>query len=245
MLDLEKTGNLSKQRLLAWTLAWLGQIDARTGVEPFLYTSPLFWKGNLGDSTAAAAAGTGLWIAHWTSKSKPLVPAQNWNGNGWKFWQWTNCVSVPGIKHCTDGDRMNGTKLASVAIEPFPTGPPPSPTPPTIVGAPEAGQLLAAVPGLWEGGKPLTFTYQWRRCDAAGANCVAISGATARVVPAGQRRRGALAQGLRDRDVRGGNGGPTTGPDRRRHPGGHPAGRPPDQPQAAADRSARPRPDRS
>ena len=22
----------------------------------------------------------GLWIAHWTSKSKPLVPAQNWNG---------------------------------------------------------------------------------------------------------------------------------------------------------------------
>src|SRR5262249_49641540 len=75
VLDLEKTGNLSKQRLLAWTLAWLGQIEARTGVEPFLYTSPLFWKGNLGDSTAAAAAGTGLWIAHWTSSSKPLVPA--------------------------------------------------------------------------------------------------------------------------------------------------------------------------
>ena len=87
VLDLEKTGSLSKQRLLAWTLAWLGQIDARTGVEPFLYTSPLFWKGNLGDSTAAAAAGTGLWIAHWTPKSKPLVPAQNWNGTGWKFWQ--------------------------------------------------------------------------------------------------------------------------------------------------------------
>ncbi|HEY2209781.1 MAG TPA: glycoside hydrolase family 25 protein, partial [Gaiellaceae bacterium] len=75
VLDLEKTGSLSKQRLLSWTLAWLAQIDARTGVEPFLYTSPLFWKGNLGDSTAAAAAGTGLWIAHWTSKSQPLVPA--------------------------------------------------------------------------------------------------------------------------------------------------------------------------
>lgn len=179
VLDLEKTGSLPKQRLLAWTLAWLGQIDARTGVVPFLYTSPLFWKGSLGDSTAAAAAGTGLWIAHWTSKSKPLVPAQNWKGNGWKFWQWTNCVSVPGVKHCTDGDRLNGTKLASVAIAPFPSGPPLLSTPPTIVGPPEAGQLLAAVPGLWEGGKPLTFTYQWRRCDAAGANCVPISGAGA------------------------------------------------------------------
>ena len=76
VLDLEATGNLGKKLLLAWTLAWLGQIEARTGVEPFLYTSPLFWKGRLGDSTAAAAAGTGLWIAHWTSRGSPLVPAQ-------------------------------------------------------------------------------------------------------------------------------------------------------------------------
>ena len=127
---------------------------------------------------AAAAAGTGLWIAHWTSKGSPLVPAKNWNGDGWRFWQWTNCVSVPGIKHCSDGDRMNGTKLSSVAIEPFPSGVPLLSIPPTIVGAPQAGQLLAAVPGAWEGGKPITFTYQWRQCDAAGAGCNAISGAT-------------------------------------------------------------------
>jgi len=178
VLDLEVAGGLTKQRLLVWTLAWLGQVYARTGVEPFLYTSPLFWKGHLGDSTAAATAGTGLWVAHWTSGSKPLVPAANWSGNGWKFWQWTNCVSVPGIKHCTDGDRMNGTKLASVTIEPYPVGAPLLSTPPTVVGAPQAGRLLAAVPGTWEGGKPLTFTYQWRLCDAAGANCASITGAT-------------------------------------------------------------------
>jgi GH25 family lysozyme M1 (1,4-beta-N-acetylmuramidase) len=178
VLDLEMTGNLAKQRLLAWTLAWLDQIEARTGVDPFLYTSPLFWKGHLGDSTAAAAAGTGLWIAHWTSKTSPQVPARNWNGDGWTFWQWTDCVAVPGIRHCTDGDRMNGTKLASVAIQPFPIGLPLLSTPPTIVGPPVAGQLLAAVPGLWEGGKPVTFTYQWRRCDASGANCADITGAT-------------------------------------------------------------------
>ena len=179
VLDLEATGNLGQKSLLAWTLAWVGQIYARTGVEPFVYTSPLFWKGRLGDSTAAAAVGTGLWIAHWTSKSAPLVPAQNWNGDGWKFWQWTNCVTVPGIKHCSDGDRMNGTQLASVAIEPYPTGVPLLSTPPTIVGPPVAGQLLAAVPGTWQGGKPVLFTYQWRRCDAAGANCAPITGATA------------------------------------------------------------------
>ena len=178
VLDLEVTGNLGKQRLLAWTLAWVGQISARTGVEPFVYTSPLFWKAHLGDSKAAAAAGTGLWIAHWTSKSAPLVPAQNWNGDGWRFWQWTNCVSVPGLRHCGDGDRMNGANPAAVAIEPYPIGPPILSIPPSIVGPPQVGQLLAAVPGSWEGGKPITFTYQWRRCDAAGANCVPIDGAT-------------------------------------------------------------------
>jgi GH25 family lysozyme M1 (1,4-beta-N-acetylmuramidase) len=178
VLDLEMTGNLGKQRLLAWTLAWLAQIEARTGVEPFLYTSPLFWKGHLGDSTAAAAAGTGLWIAHWTSKTAPQVPAQNWNGDGWTFWQWTDCVAVPGIRHCTDGDRLNGARLASVAIQPFPSGLPLLSTPPTIVGPPVAGQLLAAVPGFWEGGKPIAFTYQWRRCDASGAGCADVTGAT-------------------------------------------------------------------
>jgi GH25 family lysozyme M1 (1,4-beta-N-acetylmuramidase) len=179
VLDLEASGGLGKQRLLAWTLAWVGQVTARTGVEPFVYTSPLFWQGRLGDSTAAAAAGTGLWIAHWTSRSSPHVPAQNWNGDGWRFWQWTNCVSVPGIRHCADGDRMNGTRLSAVAIEPFPSGLPLLSTPPTIVGPPRAGQLLAAVPGEWEGGKPVTFTYQWRSCDASGADCAAIDGATA------------------------------------------------------------------
>jgi GH25 family lysozyme M1 (1,4-beta-N-acetylmuramidase) len=178
VLDLEVTGGLTKPQLLSWTLAWLDQIYARTGVEPFLYTSPLFWKNQLGDSTAAAAAGTGLWIAHWTSNSRPTVPAQNWNGSGWRVWQWTDCVTVPGIKRCSDGDRLNGGNLAAVAIAPYPVGLPLLSTPPTIAGAPVAGQPLAAVPGIWEGGKPLTFAYQWRLCDAAGVTCTSISGAT-------------------------------------------------------------------
>jgi len=179
VLDLETTGNLSKSRLLAWTLAWLGEVYARTGVYPFVYTSPLFWSRSVGDSTAAAEVGTRLWIAHWTKASKPLVPAANWNGSGWTFWQWSNCISVTGMKHCADADRMNGANPVAVAIAPYPTGPPLLSTPPTIAGAPEAGQLLATEPGVWEGGKPLKFSYKWTRCDAAGANCVAITSATA------------------------------------------------------------------
>jgi GH25 family lysozyme M1 (1,4-beta-N-acetylmuramidase) len=178
VLDLEATGNLPAGRLEAWTEAWAQEVYARLGVHPLVYSSPAFWQEHLGNSTAIAAAGTPLWIAHWTSASNPWVPAQNWNGLGWTVWQWTDCVSVPGIAHCVDGDRMNSPSPASLTIAPYSQDPPTVSTPPSIVGPPEAGMLLSAVPGVWNGGKPLAFTYQWRQCDAAGANCIDITGAT-------------------------------------------------------------------
>lgn len=178
VLDLEATGNLSAHLLQAWTKAWAQEVYARLGIHPFVYSSPAFWQEHLADSTSIAAAGTPLWIAHWTSASKPSIPAQNWNGLGWTFWQWSDCVSVPGIAHCTDGDRMNGATPASLEIAPYSTDAPALATRPSIAGTPEAGKLLAAVPGVWDGGKPLAFTYQWRQCDAAGANCVDIPSAT-------------------------------------------------------------------
>jgi GH25 family lysozyme M1 (1,4-beta-N-acetylmuramidase) len=179
VLDLEAKGGLNPARLLLWTKAWLDEVDARTGVQALIYASPNFWTTALGNSSDFAAAGHGLWIAHWTSKAAPLVPAANWDGKGWTFWQWTNCSTVPGFAHCPDGDRMNGTQPSSVAIPPYPTGPPAVGTPPGIVGAAVAGKALAAVPGAWTGGKPVSFTYQWQSCDAAGANCVPVDGATA------------------------------------------------------------------
>lgn len=178
VLDLEETGNLSAPLLEAWTEAWTQEVYARLGVHPLVYSSPAFWQEHLADSTAIAAAGTPLWIAHWTNARKPWIPAQDWNGLGWTFWQWTDCVSVPGIAHCADGDRMNGARPASITIAPYSQDTPKVSTPPSIVGVPEAGKLLSAVPGIWSGGKPLAFTFQWRQCDAAGASCADIPGAT-------------------------------------------------------------------
>jgi len=51
--------------------------------------------------------------------------------------------------------------------------------PPTISGTPQVGQTLTASPGTWSSDTTPTFTYQWNRCDAQGANCTAITSATA------------------------------------------------------------------
>ena len=49
---------------------------------------------------------------------------------------------------------------------------------PQVEGAPRDGQTLTADPGTWGGTAPVSFTYQWRRCDATGADCRDIDGAT-------------------------------------------------------------------
>ena len=49
---------------------------------------------------------------------------------------------------------------------------------PSISGKAVVGETLTANPGTWTG-TGITYTYAWQRCDAAGANCAAIAGATA------------------------------------------------------------------
>ena len=123
-LDLESTGGLSSPRLGLWVQAWLDQVVARTGWKPVVYVSPSFWKTRLGDSPVVAAAGHRLWIAHWTMETLPILPGASWGGLGWSFWQWSNCQRIAGIAGCVDGDRFNGSTLASVVVPTYPGGPP-------------------------------------------------------------------------------------------------------------------------
>ena len=58
---------------------------------------------------------------------------------------------------------------------------PPVPTEtfaPSITGLHQQGSVLTELHGGWTN-SPTAYSYQWDRCDSAGANCVAISGATA------------------------------------------------------------------
>lgn len=55
---------------------------------------------------------------------------------------------------------------------------PSSSAPPVVSGTSQVGQALTSSAGSWNGTTPMTFAYQWLRCDSSGANCAAISGAT-------------------------------------------------------------------
>jgi RHS repeat-associated protein len=48
----------------------------------------------------------------------------------------------------------------------------------SVVGVPVEGAALSAAVGVWRGIPSLSYGYQWQRCNAQGAECVNITGAT-------------------------------------------------------------------
>jgi len=58
--------------------------------------------------------------------------------------------------------------------------PPANTQTPTISGTARDGETLTADPGTWSGTEPVDYSYQWQRCDASGAGCADLDGATQR-----------------------------------------------------------------
>ena len=53
---------------------------------------------------------------------------------------------------------------------------------PTVTGVAKVGQALTADPGQWSGAQPITFAFQWQRCDANGGGCGDIPGANGKTL---------------------------------------------------------------
>lgn len=106
-----------------------------------------------------------------------------------------SCVRIAGAKSdsykLTSAD-VNATAVvlvtasnkdgASPQVNSKPTGvvsaaaAPQNTTRPSITGKAVVGELLLANPGLYSGGIPDKYTYQWVRCDNAGTGCLDVSG---------------------------------------------------------------------
>jgi hypothetical protein len=109
----------------------------------------------------------------------------------------SNCAFIPGATGSTYllqaadvGRRLrvrvtgtNGAGSQTVASNPTATVAPVAvapklTTPPTISGSTKVGQQLTANPGTWTGTQPISFSYQWQRCNTGGGDCQSVDGAT-------------------------------------------------------------------
>lgn len=118
VLDLEVSNGLDAASLQAWAQTWLAEVERATGIRPIIYTTAGFWSTSMANSDWFALNGYPLWVAHWTAASQPSVPAGNWGGQGWTFWQYSSTGSVAGIAGAVDLDRFDGTVITSAFIVP-------------------------------------------------------------------------------------------------------------------------------
>ena len=79
----------------------------------------------------------------------------------------------------TASDSSGETTVASSPTGEITTGngKPASSSPPTITGAATVGTTLASTTGSWVGDQPITYSYQWLRCDRNGNACTPIPAA--------------------------------------------------------------------
>ena len=115
VLDMETSKGLDQQEVTLWARRWVAEVRRLTGVTPFVYTSPYGWMARTGDSRALARDGAPLWIAHWGVAS-PTLPADDWDGQGWRVWQYTSHGHVAGIAGRVDLDVAQGRTLGQITI---------------------------------------------------------------------------------------------------------------------------------
>jgi hypothetical protein len=83
-------------------------------------------------------------------------------------------VEVTASSSAGDASATSAPSAVVAALAPLSTDPP------TITGgtSPTAGTALTATPGTWRGTTPISFGYQWLKCDSDGGQCAPIAGAT-------------------------------------------------------------------
>jgi hypothetical protein len=131
-------------------------------------------------STLTATPGT------WTG-SAPIAYAYQWQrcdatptctnvGTGLTYALTSADVGF-NVRVAVTASNSAGSASATSAAVAVTAAPPVNTAPPALSGNAQVGSTLTATAGTWTGTQPLTFGYQWQRCDSSGANCSNITGA--------------------------------------------------------------------
>lgn len=163
--------------------------------------------GSASGRTTRSAAGptnTRLPSISGTPRSGSTLVASpgSWSGSGAiaYAYQWQRCAgngvcgSIAGATsssyRAADADVGNSVRVevtatdssgsATAASAPVAVSgaPPVSTAAPVVTGTARVGANEQVSNGTWAGSAPISYTYQWRRCNTAGQNCSDVAGAT-------------------------------------------------------------------
>ena len=138
------------------------------------------------------SAGTGSWTGNPTSFAYQWVRCPRGGGKP----AGSDCAAIGGattskyVVAAADVDRRlrvrvtaaNADGQQTVASNATPrvrqpdAGRPVNVAAPTLDGTPAQGQTMHVTPGTWNGRQPITYTFQWLRCDTRGNNCIRQAG---------------------------------------------------------------------
>lgn len=99
-------------------------------------------------------------------------------GTGTTYTLTTNEVGFRIRSRVTASNSSGSTTAASNPTDTVGAGSPVNTKTPTMSGSMVEGATVTANPGTWTGAGPITYTYQWVRCNNQGGSCASIAGAT-------------------------------------------------------------------
>lgn len=169
-------------------LAFLGGWTSRLHADG--YTSGVYSSASSGISDLVAASGTSytepdaLWIANWNGLQTtidPNVPDAYWPGHQ-RLHQYRggHKETYGGVTLNVDSNYLDG-----------PVAPGPAALSnrrrPAIKVKSKAQRKLIVNSGTWSGSLPITYAYQWKRCNRTAGACRVVRGATHLVFSPGRR----------------------------------------------------------
>jgi lysozyme len=114
VLDIEVNDGVTGEQLVGGVQTWLDAVEPVAGVAPIIYTNAAFWDAHFNDQFGQYP----LWIAHYTYAPAPSPLPVGWTV--WTFWQYSQSLTIAGVRGDADHDYFNGplSQLQALAVPP-------------------------------------------------------------------------------------------------------------------------------
>ncbi len=177
-------GHTLRAKVIATNIAGKGSAESAAtttveGVKPSNTLAPTVLGLDIDGQTLTATEGTWTgtepisYAFRWQRCSKAGTECKDISGASKSTYTLTNEDAAHTVRVVVTAKNVAGSTEKESAASGEVLGVGPSNTElPKVTGSPIAGQSLSASSGKWSGTEPITFEYEWLRCNASGAECV-------------------------------------------------------------------------